>query len=158
MLTNVGDSFEIGTGYFPNIHPDDKGGVSIGGGSLWMLNTGDEKRQDAAWEFVKFMIAPDQQAFWNAKTGYFPITVATHELDYFKENLAQFPQFGTAIDQLHDTAPEYAGSLLSVFPEARALVETYTERVIHGELSIEDAVKKLAEEIDSAIEIYNLTN
>ena len=158
LLTNVGDSFEIGTGYFPNIHPDDKGGVSIGGGSLWMLNTGDEKRQDAAWEFVKFMIAPDQQAFWNAKTGYFPITVATHELDYFKENLAQFPQFGTAIDQLHDTAPEYAGSLLSVFPEARALVETYTERVIHGELSIEDAVKKLAEEIDSAIEIYNLTN
>ena len=110
LLTNVGDDFEIGTGFFPNIHPDDKGGVSIGGGSLWMLQTGDDARQKASWEFIKYMISPDVQAFWNAQTGYFPITVATHELDAFKENLEKFPQFGTAIRQLHSTAPEYAAT------------------------------------------------
>ena len=158
LLTNVGDSFEIGTGFFPNIHPDDKGGVSIGGGSLWMLASGNDARQNAAWEFVKYMISPDVQAFWNAQTGYFPITVATHELDAFKENLAKYPQFATAIEQLHSTSAEYAGSLLSVFPEARALVETYTERLINGELSVADTVTNLAKEINSAIEIYNLTN
>lgn len=158
LLTNVGDSFEIGTGYFPNIHADDKGGVSIGGGSLWMLSSGSDARQKAAWEFVKYMISPDVQAFWNAQTGYFPITVATHGLDAFKDNLAKYPQFGTAIDQLHDTAPQYAGALLSVFPEARALVETYTERLINGELDIAATVENLAREINSAIEIYNLTN
>ncbi len=158
LLTNVGDDFEIGTGFFPNIHPDDKGGVSIGGGSLWMLQTGDDARQKASWEFIKYMISPDVQAFWNAQTGYFPITVATHELDAFKENLEKFPQFGTAIRQLHSTAPEYAGSLLSVFPESRALVETYTERLINGEVTVDEAVQKLAAEVNSAIEIYNLTN
>ena len=158
LLTNVGDDFEIGTGFFPNIHPDDKGGVSIGGGSLWMLQTGDDARQKAAWEFIKYMISPDVQAFWNAQTGYFPITVATHELDAFKENLEKYPQFGTAIRQLHSTAPEYAGSLLSVFPEARSLVETYTERLINGEVTVDEAVQKLAAEVNSAIEIYNLTN
>ncbi len=158
LLTNVGDSFEIGTGFFPNIHPEDKGGVSIGGGSLWMLASGNDARQNAAWEFVKYMISPDVQAFWNAQTGYFPITVATHELDAFKENLAKYPQFATAIEQLHSTSAEYAGSLLSVFPEARALVETYTERLINGELSVADTVTNLAKEINSAIEIYNLTN
>jgi sn-glycerol 3-phosphate transport system substrate-binding protein len=158
LLTSVGDDFEIGTGFFPNIHPDDKGGVSIGGGSLWMLQTGDDARQKASWEFIKYMISPDVQAFWNAQTGYFPITVATHELDAFKENLEKFPQFGTAIRQLHSTAPEYAGSLLSVFPESRALVETYTERLINGEVTVDEAVQKLAAEVNSAIEIYNLTN
>jgi len=158
LLTNVGDNFEIGTGFFPNIHPDDEGGVSIGGGSLWMLNTGDEARQNASWEFVKYMISPDVQAFWNAQTGYFPITVATHEVEAFKENLAMYPQFGTAIEQLHATKPEFAGALLSVFPEARALVEQYTERLINGELSVEDTVTNLARDINSAIEIYNLTN
>jgi len=158
LLTNVGDSFEIGTGFFPNINPDDKGGVSIGGGSLWMLASGNEARQNAAWEFIKFMISPEEQAFWNAQTGYFPITVATHELDAFKENLAKYPQFNTAIEQLHSTSPQFAGSLLSIFPEARALVETYTEKLINGELSVADTVTSLAKDINSAIEIYNLTN
>ncbi len=158
LLSNVGDSFEIGTGFFPNINAGDVGGVSIGGGSLWALASGDEAKQNAAWEFTQFMIAPEQQAFWNAQTGYFPITVATHDLDAFKENMAKYPQFGTAIEQLHSTAPQYAGALLSVFPEARALVESYTEKVVGGELSVDDAVTKLAADINSAIEIYNLTN
>jgi sn-glycerol 3-phosphate transport system substrate-binding protein len=158
LLTNVGDAFEIGTGFFPSINKDDVGGVSIGGGSLWSLASGDEAKQNAAWEFIKFMIAPEQQAFWNAQTGYFPITVATHELDAFKANLAQFPQFGTAIEQLHSTKPEYAGALLSVFPEARQLVQTYTEKLVGGELSVDDAVSKLAADINSAIEEYNLVN
>ncbi len=158
LLTNVGDDFEIGTGYFPNIFPDDKGGVSIGGGALWMLASGDESRQSASWEFIKYMISPEVQSFWNAETGYFPITVDTHELDSFKANLAEYPQFWTAIEQLHATAPEFSGSLLSVFPEARQLVETYTERLANGELSVEDAVSNLAREVNSAIEIYNLTN
>ena len=158
LLTNVGDSFEIGTGFFPNIHPDDQGGVSIGGGSLWMLASGNEAKQNAAWEFIKYMISPDVQAFWNAQTGYFPITVATHELDAFKANLAKYPQFGTAIEQLHATSPQFVGSLLSVFPEARALVETYTERLVNGQLSVQETVTNLAKEINSAIEIYNLTN
>jgi sn-glycerol 3-phosphate transport system substrate-binding protein len=158
LLTNVGDSFVLGTGFFPNINADDVGGVSIGGASLYTLGSGDEARQNASWEFIQYMIAPEQQAFWNAKSGYFPITVATHELDAFKENLAMFPQFGTAIDQLHATAPQYAGALLSVFPEARALVETYTEKLVGDELDVDTAVAQLAAEINSAIEIYNLTN
>lgn len=158
LLVNVGDSFEIGTGYFPNINADDEGGVSIGGGSLWALASGDEAKEAATWEFIKYMISPDVQAFWSAQSGYFPITVATHDLDAFKENLAQYPQFSTAIDQLHDTKPEYAGSLFSVFPQARQLVQTYTERLIQGEMDVDETVSKLAADINAAIEEYNLLN
>ena len=140
LLTNVGDDFEIGVG------------------SLWALNTGDEARQNATWEFIKFMIAPEQQAYWNAQTGYFPITVATHELDAFKANIEQYPQFQVAINQLHDSAPEYVGALLSVFSESRQLVQNYTERLVNGEMDVKTCVEKLAAEIDSAIEVYNLTN
>ena len=43
-------------------------------------------------------------------------------------------------------------------PESRALVETYTERLINGEVTVDEAVQKLAAEVNSAIEIYNLTN
>ncbi|MCL1964636.1 MAG: ABC transporter substrate-binding protein [Firmicutes bacterium] len=158
LLVNIGDSFELGTGYFPNINAGDEGGVSIGGGSLWALASGDEAKEEAAWEFIKYMISPEVQAFWNAQSGYFPITVATHDLDAFKENILKYPQFQTAIDQLHDTSAEYVGSLLSVFPEARQLVQTYTEKLIQGEMDVDATVAGLAEKINSAIEIYNLTN
>ncbi len=104
------------------------------------------------------MINPENQAIWNAKTGYFPINMKAHDTDTFKENIAKFPQFQTALDQLHASGPEYVGSLLSVFPEVRQYVEDVTEEVFLKGLSPEDAVTKLTNLANDAIEMYNLTN
>lgn len=158
VLTNVGDSFEVGTAFFPYVNAEDKGGVSTGGGTLWMVDSGDEAKMDASWEFIQYMINPENQAVWNARTGYFPINMKAHDTDTFKENIAKFPQFQTALDQLHASGPEYVGSLLSVFPEVRQYVEDVTEEVFLKGLSPEDAVTKLTNLANDAIEMYNLTN
>ena len=115
ILQDVDGKFEVGTAYFPKVKSTDEGGVSIGGASLWALDNNDPKKLRATWEFVKFLISPESQAFWNAETGYFPVNVDAHDEDVFKENIEKYPQFETAIDQLHDSAPQYAGALLSVF-------------------------------------------
>ena len=120
ILQDVNGSFEVGTAYFPTIKDGDEGGVSIGGASLWALNNNDDAKAAATWKFIKFLISPESQAYWNAETGYFPVTTAADEEQTFKDNVAQYPQFQTAIDQLHDSSADYAGALLSVFPEARA--------------------------------------
>ena len=158
LLLNVGDKFEIGVGYFPKIDKNDVGGVSVGGGSLWMMNTGDTRREDASWEFLKFMISPDMQAYWNMMTGYFPITVKAAETDVFKQNIAKYPQFQVAIDQLNSSAPQYAGALLSVFSESRKIIEDYTERLANREGTPESAVEGMARDINRAITNYNLVN
>lgn len=158
ILQDVDGKFEVGTAYFPKIASDDEGGVSIGGASLWALNNEDPKKLRATWEFVKFLISPESQAYWNAQTGYFPVTVAAHEEDVFKDNIAQYPQFETAIDQLHDSKAEYAGALLSVFPEARATVETEIEKMLNGSEDVDTAVESMADSINKAIEEYNLVN
>ena len=157
VLANVKD-FEVGTAYFPYVNAEDKGGVSTGGGTLWMVNSGDEARMSAAWEFIQYMISPENQAVWNARTGYFPINMKAHDTQTFKDNIAKFPQFQTALDQLHDSSPAYVGSLLSVFPEVRQYVEDVTEEVFLKGLSPEDAVQKLVNLANDAIEMYNLTN
>lgn len=157
ILQDVNGKFEVGTAYFPKVKSSDEGGVSIGGASLWALNNEDPKKQRATWEFVKFLISAESQAYWNAETGYFPVTTAAHEEQVFKVNIAQYPQFETAIDQLHDSAPEYAGALLSVFPEARATVEAEIESMLNGE-EVDNAVQNMADSINSAIEEYNLVN
>ena len=142
ILQDVNGKFEVGTAYFPKVSSSDEGGVSIGGASLWALDNQDPKKLRATWEFIKFLISPESQAYWNAQTGYFPVTVAAQEEETFKQNVAEYPQFQTAIDQLHDSAPEYAGALLSVFPEARAIVESEIESLLNGNEDVDAAVKK----------------
>lgn len=158
ILQDVDGKFEVGTAYFPKVKSTDEGGVSIGGASLWALDNSDPKKLRATWEFVKFLIAPESQAFWNAETGYFPVNVDAHDEDVFKENIEKYPQFETAIDQLHDSAPQYAGALLSVFSEARAIVESEIESMLNGNETVDEAVDSMASQINDAIEEYNLVN
>lgn len=158
ILQDVDGKFEVGTAYFPKVKSTDEGGVSIGGASLWALDNNDPKKLRATWEFVKFLISPESQAFWNAETGYFPVNVEAHDEDVFKENIEKYPQFETAIDQLHDSAPQYAGALLSVFSEARAIVESEIESMLNGNETVDEAVDSMASQINDAIEEYNLVN
>ena len=82
----------------------------------------------------------------------------SQEEQVFKDNIAQYPQFQTAIDQLHDSSPEYVGALLSVFSEARATVESEIESMLNGEVDVDEAVSNMADTINKSIEEYNLVN
>lgn len=158
ILQDVNGKFEVGTAYFPTVVDGSEGGVSIGGASLWALNNNDDVKKAATWKFVKFLVSAESQAYWNAQTGYFPVTTEAHKEQVFIDNVAQYPQFQTAIDQLHDSAPQYAGALLSVFPEARSIVETEIENMLNNGVSPEDTVTALAEQINESISEYNELN
>lgn len=158
IIQDVNGKFEVGTAYFPKVSSSDEGGVSIGGASLWALNNNDPKKLRATWEFIKFLISAESQAYWNAQTGYFPVTTAAHDEQVFKDNIEEYPQFQTAIDQLHESSPEYTGALLSVFPEARAIVESEIESMLNGKEDVDTAVKNMADSINKSIEEYNLVN
>lgn len=158
VLDGVKGKFEVGTAFLPKINKEDKGGVSIGGASLWILNKDDQEKQKAAFEFIKFMVAPEQQVYWNEQTGYFPVTTKAYDLQEMKDHLAKTPQFKTAIDQLHASPAESKGALLGVFPEARQTIETNIEAMLQGKASPEDAIDASEKSINSAIEKYNKAN
>lgn len=158
ILQDVNGKFNVGTAYFPKVKESDKGGVSIGGASLWALDNKDPKKLRATLEFVKFLISPESQAYWNAQTGYFPVTTKSQDEQTFKDNIAQYPQFQTAIDQLHDSSPKYCGALLSVFPEARATVESEIESMLNGKEDVDTAVQKMSDTINKSIKDYNTVN
>lgn len=158
ILNEVGDSFEVGTAYFPSVYKTDKGMVSIGGASIYMIDTDDDKRKDASWDFIKFLVSPESQAYWNAETGYFPINVDAHNEEVFKENIKKFPQFETAIDQLHDSSPESQGGLATVYQETRQIEEKYVEEVLNGNKTPQEAAKAIAKEVNDALNNYNSSN
>ncbi|MCM0650815.1 ABC transporter substrate-binding protein [Clostridium swellfunianum] len=161
LVKGAGDRFEIGTAYLPALGTENpNGGVIIGGGSLYALNNGDETRQKAAWEFIKFAVSPEQQATWSKTTGYFPVNKKAYDLDVMKKHLETAPQFKTAIDQLHNTKVNEAtrGGLIGVFPEARATIETEIENMLQNKQTPEQAIQNAAKKVNDAITNYNKTN
>ncbi len=158
LLKAINGKFELGTAFFPGVDSSSKGGVSIGGASLWMMKSDDERRQDAKWEFVKFMVSPKEQAYWNTKTGYFPITTEAYQESLFQENIKKYPQFQTAIDQLHASKPEYAGGLCAIYTQVRKIEETEMQKMLNGQQTEDQALKSMADQINSALKDYNASN
>jgi sn-glycerol 3-phosphate transport system substrate-binding protein len=157
-LAAVGDKFELGTGYFPAVDKESKGGVSIGGASLWIMDNQDDKIERAAWEFIKFAASPEQQAFWNTKTGYFPITKGAYDQQLYKDNVAKYPQFEMAVKQLRESPAESKGGLCAIYTQARQIVETNITKMLNGEQSEEETLSAITKSINTAISDYNLAN
>ncbi|MFE4976230.1 ABC transporter substrate-binding protein [Kitasatospora sp. NPDC056651] len=150
--------FTVGTAAFPKVTAADQGGPVIGGASLWISGPGhSDAEKRAAWEFEKFVSAPEQQAVWHTGTGYFPVNTKSLDDPKDKEWVAKYPQFQTAIDQLKATkpTPATAGCLLGVMPQARKGVETAIEQTIAGTKPAQQALADAAKELQPAIENYN---
>lgn len=157
ILDGAGKKFEVGTGFIPALNNTKNGGVIIGGASLWILKNREDLYQKSAWDFVKFLVSTTSQLYWHRNTGYFPINRGVYSLKEMNEHLKKFPQFKTAIDQLHATPINYAtrGALIGVFPEARQIIEESIEKVIVKNYSIDKALKEAEEKINKAIKDYN---
>jgi sn-glycerol 3-phosphate transport system substrate-binding protein len=160
-MNTVGDKFEIGTAYLPrpNEAAFDNSGTIIGGGSLWIISSRPQAEQDCAWEFIKFQASPEQQAYWHTMSGYFPIRTTAYEVPLAQEWREEFPQFKTAVDQLH-LAPNNRvtqGGLIGVFPTARQTIEGAIEEVLAGVATPQQALDNAAQTVTDAIEEYNIS-
>lgn len=157
IKSKIGDSFELGTAYFPAVNSQDNGGVSIGGASLWVMDKGDDAKSRAAFEFIKFMVSPESQAKWAQETGYFSVTKDAYEIPSMVEHLNNNPEFQTAIDQLRESNNQ-SGPLLGVLTEARGTIEENIEKVLNNELTSKKAVENIAQTINTALDKYNKAN
>ncbi|WP_040951312.1 ABC transporter substrate-binding protein [Gorillibacterium massiliense] len=157
IVTSAEGKFEVGTGFLPKPAAAGEGGVIVGGASNYILNNRPEAEQKGAWEFIKYLASPEVQAAWHIATGYFPITTKAYDVQSVKDNMAKYPQFKTAVDQLHATKISKAtqGAVMGVFPEARQIMEGAIEEALNNKKSPKDALDGAAKEITSKIEQYN---
>ncbi|HRW46574.1 MAG: ABC transporter substrate-binding protein [Caldilineaceae bacterium] len=156
--------FNVGTAFIPHADSSERNGVVLGGAALWLIDSGDAALNDAAWEFMKFMAAPEQQKTWHMSTGYFPVRSDLMEDPELQQFWAENPNFATAIEQLTTTnttladgTPNYAvlGGRAGPFPAIRRIiVETYS-RVLNDGLSAQDALNEAAEKANAELENYN---
>lgn len=148
--------WEMGTGYIPR--PEGaKGGVAIGGGSLWITNGHSDEELLAALKLVKYISSDEPQMAWHKGTGYFPVRkTAMEKLEaegWFVEN----PNFLTAFNQLLDSPPtnNTSGALMGTFPEVRDLIQTGIQKIYAGELSVAQALDEAAEKAEVTYAEWN---
>jgi len=148
---------EVGVAYIPR-PAGARGGVIIGGASLWITNTGTAEQQAGAWDFVKFASTPEIQAFFSANTGYYPTRKAAYAVQDMKDALALYPQFQVAIDELRSTTASAAsqGAVFGTFVKARSNIQSAMEQFITGKVpSARQALDTAARISTSELAEYN---
>ena len=160
-----GAEFEVGTMYIPYADSaGDRNGVVIGGAALWLIDSGDEATNAAAWEFMKFMAEEAQQVTWHTGTGYFPVRTdisGNAELTAFWD---ENPNFVTAINQLESTkttlddgSPNYAvlGGRSGPSPAIRRLIVEAYSSVLDDGMTAQEALDIAAEKANQELADYN---
>lgn len=153
-------SFTVGFAPLPKVSAGDEGGVSVGGGSLWMMDNDNANKAAAAWDFIKYVTQPEQQAQWSIGTGYLPIRSSAVELDFYQDYITNTnPELIVAIDALQGSKPQYAGSVMGVFPQARVIIENEIETMINNAgTTPQQTLDNIVSQINTEIEMYNKTN
>jgi len=139
--------FAWGTGNLPKLSGYPQGNSIIGGASLWVMKGHNKEQYRGVAKFFEFLGQPEQQAWWHANTGYFPLTRAAIKAlpeDHFRKN----PNLWTAFAQITGgkTTPNSQGIRLGNFVAIRDTIEGEMENIFSGKKTpkqgLDDAVKK----------------
>ncbi len=158
VIDSTQGKFQVGTTFYPRPANNPKAaGTIIGGNSLWIMKDHPQAEQDAAWDFIKWLMQPEQMAFFHVSTGYYPPNKAAYDVQADKDWLAKYPQFQTAIDQLHASPLNQAtqGGLVGVFVQARQDNQSAIESVFAGQATPQQALDKAAGTVTGEIQQYN---
>jgi sn-glycerol 3-phosphate transport system substrate-binding protein len=156
--------FEVKTAFIPHSDSSDRNGIIIGGAALWLIDSGDEAENAAAWEFMKFMAELDQQRTWHTGTGYYPVRLDAQDDAELQNFWEENPNFRTAMDQLfttettlEDGSTNYPvlGGRAGPFPAIRQIIVESYSRVLDDGVSPQEALNEAAEKANEELENYN---
>ncbi len=145
---------KLGIGGVPG--PPGPGGVPIGGAGLYIVKASPPERQDAAWQFIKYLLEPSSLATWAAGTGYLPIRQSAVVSPVMQRAWRAVPGYKTAYDQLKNspattaTAGPVSGALSQIGTDVTNMLTA-----IAGGQSPSSALRAAVQTSNEAISSYN---
>jgi sn-glycerol 3-phosphate transport system substrate-binding protein len=139
---------DLGIGSMPG--PTVNPGTLVGGAALWLPTGKSDVETAAAWDFLKYLVAPEQQSAWAAATGYVPVRVSAVDLPPIKDVYAVDPRFKVAYDQLNAAAdtPVEAGPVLGPQREIRNLTSRAVEAILTQNADVASTLEGAARQSD----------
>ncbi|QYJ15130.1 putative ABC transporter-binding protein [Rubrobacter xylanophilus DSM 9941] len=118
----------------------------LGGWNFYINAAMDEETQNAAWEFVKFATAPEQQKFRALEGSFLP---TLKELYEDREILDQVPVIALGREAILSTRPRPVSPYYSDM--SLRMAEQFNAS-LKGEVSPEEAISTLQEELQNIVE------
>ncbi len=149
-LTNVRKNapFDFGVAMLPaNV----RRGAPTGGGNFYLFKGSDEAETKQAFDFIKWITAPQQAAKWSIATGYVAPSPATWDTEIMQQYTADFPPALVARDQL-----EHAVAELSTYENQR-VTRAFNDALaaaITGEKTAEAALKEAQAQAEAILKAY----
>ncbi len=150
-LTNIlkNAKFNVGVGFLPKGKVDY--GAPTGGGNLYIMKNIPDANKAAAWRFVQFLTAPEQEATWTIATGYIAPRASAWDTDALKKLVADHPQYAVARDQLKyaqkELATHQSNDIQQIFAKA-------VQAVITGDKTPKDALADAQKAADAILSQY----
>jgi len=145
---------QLGVGPMPG--PSGTGGVFVGGAGLYLVARSGAAQQDAAWQYVKFLVSPEQQAQWAAATGYVPLRTASLTVPALTQRWAQIPGFKVAYDQIlaSPSTPATAGPVCGAQKDVDTAIQNALTAISTG-TPASTALSQAVASANQAIATYN---
>ncbi|MCZ7530517.1 MAG: extracellular solute-binding protein [Acidimicrobiia bacterium] len=136
---------------------EEGGGVPVGDGSLWISEAASPEQRGAAWQYIKFLSEPEQQAELHLAGGYVPTRLSAIDDPAVQARWEEEPAFRFAVDQLVESETTLAtvGSVIGDYQGVRNAVTKALEGMLAGDLTPEEALAQAQQEADAAIQEYN---
>jgi multiple sugar transport system substrate-binding protein len=145
IINGVGDKFDLRTAKMPVI--DAARGRLPTGGNAAVMFTADPKKQQAVYEFIKFVSGPFGQTVVAPGTGYVPTNdLAPRDERYLKGFYEKNPLFRPGVEQMNLMVPWYA------FPGTNGVKVTQTmvdniATIVEQKATPEQALKEMSAEV-----------
>lgn len=139
----IGDKFTLRTCTFP-IDDKKKGGLPTGGNAA-IITAKDPAKQQAAWEFLKFVSGPEAQKIVVETTGYMPTNLRASGPEFLAPFYDKNPNFRTVSEQIERAKPWQGypgGQSVKIWRTQREIIHS----VMRGETPIEAGLDRLVKE------------
>lgn len=151
---SVGD-LRIGVGELPGLEAAGKGQV---GGTMWYLvDTGDDARIAAAWDFMKFFNQPENQVTWAVDGSSFPVSRTAAKDPKLQEawtNTRVGQWMATAYKSFENLDPKNPGPVIGPYKEFRQSVRRGLEGMVFNNEEPDAVVKKVNDEFQGELDSY----
>ncbi|RDC67753.1 ABC transporter substrate-binding protein [Rhodovulum sp. 12E13] len=120
----------------------------IGGATLGIVATAEDSVKDGAWEFIRFVTTPENNALVFVRTGYLPIIKGAIDTHLARERIEEHPEYLIANEQLEVA---FARARPPAMPAIRSEEPAVWQSIVLQEQTAEEALGAFAQQMRDMI-------
>lgn len=141
-------SFEVGVSFLPG---DKTRTSNIGGAGIVIMDGASDLEKEAAWKFVQFMTAAENNIGWAESVGYLPTRKSALETEEGKAYFGRWPQYKAVFDNFDNVTPRLQHP---AYPEFSSVYKEVIGEMVLNQADPAQLMPEAAKKMNEILEDY----